>query len=92
VLPDELCDGLACRVQQVIDEEGVDLVEHTGLGTDAVSRQTIYPEACICPIFGQAEGFRSYQSRYYFQSSTCAACKAWAVVVLLKLGNVLQQS
>lgn len=37
VLPDELCDALARRVQQVIDEEGVDLVEHTGLGTDAVS-------------------------------------------------------
>lgn len=37
VLPDELCDGLANRVQQVIAEDGVDLVEHTGLGTDAVS-------------------------------------------------------
>jgi len=37
VLPDELCDGLANRVQQVIAEDGVDLVEHRDLGTDAVS-------------------------------------------------------
>jgi len=32
VLPDELCDGLANRVQQVIAEDGVDLVEHRDLG------------------------------------------------------------
>ncbi|MGE8062767.1 hypothetical protein [Pseudomonas sp. NPDC089547] len=37
VLPDELCDGLASRVQRVIEEGGVDLVQHTGFGTDVVS-------------------------------------------------------
>lgn len=37
VLPEALCDSLAGRVQHVIDEGGVDLVQHSGLGTDAVS-------------------------------------------------------
>ncbi|WP_313651451.1 hypothetical protein [Pseudomonas soli] len=37
VLPETLCDELASRAQVVIDEKGVDLVRHSGLGTDAVS-------------------------------------------------------
>ncbi|QXH49953.1 hypothetical protein KSS94_18635 [Pseudomonas fakonensis] len=37
LLPDDMCDELARRVQAVIQEHGVELVQHSGLGTDAVS-------------------------------------------------------
>ncbi|MHA6195938.1 hypothetical protein ACX3YG_16385 [Pseudomonas wadenswilerensis] len=37
VLPDPLCERLAGRVGKVIEEGGVDLVQHSGRGTDAVS-------------------------------------------------------
>ncbi|WDU65407.1 hypothetical protein LRS56_13750 [Pseudomonas poae] len=37
LIPQDLCDALAARVNRIIDAQGVDLVKHQGLGTDAVS-------------------------------------------------------
>ncbi len=37
LIPQDLCDALAARVNRIIAAQGVDLVKHQGLGTDAVS-------------------------------------------------------
>lgn len=37
LLPNDICDELANRVQAIIRDHGVDFVQHSGLGTDAVS-------------------------------------------------------
>ncbi|WP_438870348.1 hypothetical protein [Pseudomonas sp. L1(2025)] len=37
IIPDDLCDTLAARVNNIIAVQGVDWVKHQGLGTDAVS-------------------------------------------------------
>ncbi|WP_395608004.1 hypothetical protein [Pseudomonas sp. B22129] len=37
LIPDDLCDGLAARVNSIIQAQGVDWVRHQSQGTDAVS-------------------------------------------------------
>lgn len=37
LIPDDLCDALAARVNSIIAAQGVDWVRHQSLGTDAVS-------------------------------------------------------
>ncbi|MFC6299972.1 hypothetical protein GNF76_19100 [Pseudomonas sp. CCM 7893] len=37
LIPEDLCDSLAARVNRIIAGEGVDWVKHQSLGTDAVS-------------------------------------------------------
>ncbi|MBE8591137.1 hypothetical protein IQK56_09445 [Pseudomonas sp. MAFF 301449] len=37
LVPDDLCDALAARVNGIIAQQGVDWVKHESLGTDAVS-------------------------------------------------------